>query len=160
MFRCSNEISGKVYAHVRGAFEKYLAELHRFCCFPSIFRKSLFYSLIIVLTKYDCFVFFSSACTAGRIKLVYIVFWWWYDLFTIFTIQTRRKGCGFIHSTTSPGSIVSPETDQSKCLSDMQILSPNAVWYDRIMSQRVGGFVREQEVVQPLHHRGLMLGLA
>ena len=33
-------------------------ELHRCCCFPSVFRKSLFYSLIIVLTKYDCFVLF------------------------------------------------------------------------------------------------------
>ena len=120
-------------------------ELYRFCCSPSIFWKSLFYSLIWLLR---CV---SKVCTAGRIKLVYTVFWRWYDLFTVVTIQTHRKKCRFEHSTTSPGSIVAPETDQSKCLSDMQILSPNAVWYDRIMSQRVDGFVREQEVAQPLH---------
>ena len=72
---------------------------------------------------YDCankiwlLRFVSSACTAGRIKLVYIVFWQWYDLFTVFTIQTRRKGCGFVHCTTSPGSLVALKlTNQNICL--------------------------------------------
>ena len=58
-----------------------------------------------------------------------------------FTIQTRRSMCvfvgvgdGVVHSIASPGSIVDTETDQSECFSDMQILRPNIVWYDKIMS--------------------------
>ena len=91
-------------------------ELHRFCCFLSIFRETTFLLFDHSANKIWLLRFVSSACTAGRIKLVYIVFWRWYELFTVFPIQARRKGRGFIRSTTSPRSIVAPKTDQSKCL--------------------------------------------
>ena len=61
-------------------------ELQRFCCFPWIFRwKQRSFSWILLFDLWSLYLqnMNASFCFFGmywRIKLVYIVFWRWYDL--------------------------------------------------------------------------------